>query len=450
MRRRISRLAAAALALPFVLAGCASNDNSSGGTGNAEIRYWLWDSNQLPGYQQCATDFHAKNSGVTVKIEQFGWADYWDKLTTGLVAGTAPDVFTDHLNYFPTYAGKNQILPLDDLIARDKVPTDSYAKGLADLWVFTDGKRYGLPKDFDTVAVFYNRKMLADAGVADGDLASATWNPQDGGTYEQIIARLTVDKNGKRGNEPGFDKNHVAVYGLGQDENNGNGVGQQMWSMYALSTGWTYTDKNPWGTHFQYDDPRFQQTIGWYRSLIAKGYLPSLAIARSGTSVNDAFGAGKYALSTNGSWMIGTYFGYKNVKVGVAPTPVGPTGQRASIFNGLADAIYAGTKNKEAAWQWVKYLASADCQKVIGDKAVVFPAIPAALTIAQGKFAAKGVDVKPFTTQITDGTTHLYPITDHATDVAAIMGPAMDAVLSFKADPDSLSAANKEINALFQ
>jgi len=330
------------------------------------------------------------------------------------------------------------------------VQTGIYAKGLADLWVFTDGKRYGLPKDFDTVAVFYNKKMLADAGVAESALASATWNPQDGGTYEQIIARLTVDKNGKHGNEPGFDKSHVAVYGLGLDENNGNGVGQQMWSMYALSTGWTYTDKNPWGRSFRYDDPRFQQTIGWYRGLIAKGYMPSLAIARSGVSVNDAFGAGKYALSTNGSWMIGSYFGYKNVKVGVAPTPVGPTGQRASIFNGLADAIYAGTKNKEAAWRWVKYLASADCQKVIGDKAVVFPAIPAALTIAQGKFAAKGVDVTPFTSQITDGTTHLYPITDHATDIAAIMGPAMDAVLSFKAEPDSLSTANKEINALFE
>ena len=36
-----------------------------------------------------------------------------------------------------------------------------YAKGLADLWVAQDGKRYGLPKDWDTIAIFYNKKMLA-------------------------------------------------------------------------------------------------------------------------------------------------------------------------------------------------------------------------------------------------------------------------------------------------
>ena len=80
--------------------------------------------------------------------------------------------------------------------------------------------------------------------------------------------------------------------------------------MYALSTGWTYTDKNPWGSHFNYDDPRFQQTMAWFHGLIDKGYVPSLATARSGTSVVDGFGAGKYALSTNGSWMINSYFGY--------------------------------------------------------------------------------------------------------------------------------------------
>ena len=27
--------------------------------------------------------------------------------------------------------------------------------------------------------------------------------------------------------------------------------------MYAVSNGWKYTDKNPWGTEFNYDDPKF-------------------------------------------------------------------------------------------------------------------------------------------------------------------------------------------------
>ena len=54
-------------------------------------------------------------------------------------------------------------------------------------------------------------------------MKNLAWNPQDGGTYEKVIAHLTVDKNGKRGDEAGFDKNNVAVYGLGL---NGGGVPQ--------------------------------------------------------------------------------------------------------------------------------------------------------------------------------------------------------------------------------
>ena len=61
--------------------------------GAAEIRYMLWDSNQVPAYRQCATDFAKKNPGTTVKIRQMGWDDYWTAVSTGFIAGMAPDVF---------------------------------------------------------------------------------------------------------------------------------------------------------------------------------------------------------------------------------------------------------------------------------------------------------------------------------------------------------------------
>ena len=47
---------------------------------------------------------------------------------------------------------------------KDGFNVDQYQPGLADLWVGQDGKRYGLPKDFDTVALFYNKKMVDDGG----------------------------------------------------------------------------------------------------------------------------------------------------------------------------------------------------------------------------------------------------------------------------------------------
>ena len=257
-----------------------------------------------------------------------------------------------------------------------------------------------------------------------------------------------MDKNGKRGDEAGFDKSKVAVYGLGLDGGSGSGVGQTQWSMYTGSVGdFQFTDKNPWGTHYNYDNPEFQQTIGWFFSLIEKGYMPSLA-AVTGQSSDDLYGASKYAMITNGSWMINTMFGYKGVETEVAPTPVGPSGKRASMFNGLADSIWVGSDNKPAAAKWVEYLGSADCQNIVGEKGVVFPAIPAATDKATAAFKAKDVDVAAFTVHLQDKTTFLFPITDYASQIEGIMHPAMDAVANGK-DPATLTEANTEVNTLF-
>ena len=445
MKKSLGAVAAAA-AIAISLSACGGGSTSTEAKG--EINYWLWDANQLPAYQQCADDFTKANPDIKVKVTQRGWGDYWTTLTNGFVAGNAPDVFADHLSKYPELAAKKQLLTLDDAVAKDHVDLSIYNKGLADLWVGQDGKRYGLPKDWDTVGLFYNKAMTDAAGITPEQMAKLDWNPQDGGSYEKAIAHLTVDKNGKRGDEAGFDKNNVAVYGLGL-ESSGSGQGQTQWSFLTATTGWTHTDKNPWGTKFNYDDPRFQDTINWWAGLADKGYMPKLETT-VGASMQDNFGAGKAAINTAGDWTIGQYTSYKGIETGIAPTPTGPNGKRASMFNGLADSIWAGTKNPAASVKWVEYLASSACQDVVAAKGVVFPAIKSSTDKAAAAFKAKGVDVTPFTQQVEDGTTFLFPIADKAAKVDGIMNPAMDAVVSGKAPASSLTQANDKVNALFK
>lgn len=448
-------------ALSLALAACSGGSSGGGGdagdsgeaidtsTAAGTIDYWLWDSNQLPAYQQCADDFHAANPDVTVTLSQYAWDDYWGNITNGFVAGTAPDVFTNHLSRYPEFVTQGQLLALDATLEADAVDTSIYQPGLADLWVGQDGLRYGLPKDFDTVAIFYNQDLLEEAGVSAEDMQDLEWNPTDGGTYEQMIAHLTVDGNGVRGDEPGFDKGDVEVYGIGLDGGSGGGNGQTQWSMYTGTTDWTVTDQNPWGTHYNYDQPEFQDTIAWMRSLIEKGYMPTLESV-TGQSSADIYGAGKFAMITNGSWMINQMFGYDGVNTGLAPTPTGPSGARASMYNGLADSVWAGSDNKAAAVKWVEYLGTADCQDVIGESGVVFPAIPSGTDAAQAAFEAKGIDVTAFLQQVEDGTTFLFPITDYSAQIGGIMQPAVDAVFTGDADPSSLTAANEQVNQLFE
>lgn len=456
--RRSATVLAGATALGLSLTACvggggggaASNDGASIDTSAATgtVEYWLWDNNQKAAYQQCADDFSAANPDVTVNISQYSWDDYWTKLTNGFVAGTAPDVFTNHLSKYADFIANDQLVALDDVLEKDGVDVDQYQDGLADLWVGQDGARYGLPKDWDTVAVFYNEALITDGGYTPEQLAELEWNPEDGGTYGEAIAHLTVDVNGVRGDEDGFDKDRVAVYGLGLDGGSGGGNGQTQWSMYAGSTGWTYTDENPWGSAYNYDDEKFQSTIGWMADLIEKGYMPSVA-AVTGSDAAQTFGAGKYAMTTNGSWNINSFTSLTGVDVGIAPTPIGPDGERSTMFNGLADSIWAGSENKDASAAWVEYLASAECQDVIGAAGVVFPAIPSGTDAAKAAFADKGIDVTAFTQQVDDGTTFLFPITDNAAKIAGIMTPAVDAVLEGQADPSSLTDADEQVDALF-
>ena len=102
--------AAAAIAMSLSLTACATTPGATDG----EINYWLWDSNQLPAYKQCAADFTKANPDIKVKITQRGWGDYWTTLSNGFVAGNAPDVFVNHLSKYPEFAANNQLLPLDD------------------------------------------------------------------------------------------------------------------------------------------------------------------------------------------------------------------------------------------------------------------------------------------------------------------------------------------------
>ncbi|GGK92611.1 ABC transporter substrate-binding protein [Streptomyces flaveus] len=444
MRLRTLTALAGALTLSLVT-GCANGD-STGASANT-VTYWLWDANQLPAYQTCAKGFEKENPGLKVKITQLGWSDYWTKLTAGFIAGTQPDVFTDHIQKFGQFADLQVLEPLDDL----GIKNDDYQPGLAASWIGQDGHRYGAPKDWDTVALFYNQKMAKDAGVTAEQLNDLSWNPKDGGTFEKAIAHLTVDKNGKRGDEPGFDKNNVKVYGLAT-QGGGMGDGQTQWSTFTGSAGWSYTEKARWGTEYQYDSKAFQSTIDWYFGLAKKGYMAPFADynIQSNQGITQ-FAAGKAATVFDGAWMISTYYGTKGIDAGTALTPAGPTGKRATMMNGLADSISKASDNKEGARKWVAYLASDACQTVVGKAGVVFPATPAGTEAATAAYKKKGIDVTAFTEPVADKKnfrTFSYPITNYAADVTALMQPAMEDIYGNGKPVSSLDETNDQINLI--
>lgn len=61
-----------AVSMSLLAAGCGSQGSSSVASSRT-VTYWLWDSNQLPLYEECARGFENRNPGVKVRIIQNGW-----------------------------------------------------------------------------------------------------------------------------------------------------------------------------------------------------------------------------------------------------------------------------------------------------------------------------------------------------------------------------------------
>lgn len=446
--KKASRIILGCCLAALVIAGvsCGKSKEAAASKEAVTIRYMLWDSAQLPAYQKAADDFMAKNADIKIEIAQMGWDDYWTSLQTEMAAGTAADVFTDHLAKYMDFSSKGQLLDLEPFVKKDNLDTSIYMNKLDALWTTQDGKRYGLPKDWDTIAIVYNKNMLDKAGISHDEANNLTWNPKDGGTFEKFIAKLTVDKNGNNGLSPKFDSKNVAQYGFAL--NHSDDRGQAQYSAFSVSTGWMYTD-GLFNANYHYDDPKFIGSIEWLVKMTKKGYMASFEATQNGA--NSLFMATQAATVLDGSWMIGTYTSNEAFPVGFARLPVGPAGRR-SMINGLGDSIWVGSKHPDQAWRWVKYLASEEAQKTIGSFGVVFPAIKSGVDNALAKYAEKKIDVSAFTDEATEkDCTFLYPIVANGVKVTEIMSQTFDKIFLFQAEPaPALKEANKKVLELFK
>ncbi|MFE2968426.1 ABC transporter substrate-binding protein [Streptomyces sp. NPDC059340] len=407
MRVRKAVALGATLTLAAVVSACSSNSGS--GSGSSTLNWWTWDDKQATAYKVCAKDFEKANPGVSVKISQYGVTDYFTKLTAGFVAGKAPDAFQNSVQFFPQYADQHQLLPLDDYIKKDNFDLSRFSVGV-DSWKYTDGKQYGLPLDWAATGLYYNTDMLTKAGYTAKDVQNLNWNPDNGGTIGKMIAHLTLDTKGRRGDQPGFDKANIKTYGFGQMAAK-DFLGQTTWSSFVSTMGWRLGNKPNWPTELNYNDPRLVKTMDWIRTLVAKGYAPRIGQFTSSVSDVDLLSSGKVAMETGGSWGASTFTKIPNVKVGIGSTVLGSDGKTRAVFsNSNGNTIWAGTKNPDLAWKWASYMGSEACQTKASATGTFFPSIPASMDSSAKALKAQGVDLSVFTDMLKKK--ELYPSPD--------------------------------------
>jgi multiple sugar transport system substrate-binding protein len=111
------------------------------------------------------------------------------------------------------------------------------------------------------------------------------------------------------------------------------------------------------------------------------------------------------------------------------PLPIGPTGQRASMRNGLAHGLWSGSRNPEEAWRWLRHLGSPACQQRVAEGGVVFPAVRGTAQAAVRAQARLGVDSQVFL-DTARGLTFPPPIAPRAAEVNDLMDSTLEGILS--------------------
>lgn len=308
---------------------------SIGNSVEGELSITIWDEGQRPGLQEIVDDWSAQ-SGVKATIQVVDWNNYWTLLEAGATGGELPDVFWMHSNVAQKYMENDQLLDLTDKIAAsDKIDLKNYYEGIVKLYQ-SDGKQYAIPKDIDTIALWYNKTIFDEMGVE---------YPNDKWTWDDFAAaakKLTNDDHWGYAIAPGNNQEgyYNTIYSYGG---------------YVISD-----DKKKSGM----DDPQTIAAVKLFTDMIAEGSCPDLATV-SETAPNELLQAGKVAMSINGSWMLAGYrdneYTSKNCDVAVLPYYKTPD-DRVSIYNGLGWAAAANTKNPDAAWSLIEYLGSKEAQ----------------------------------------------------------------------------------------
>ncbi|HET8523788.1 MAG TPA: extracellular solute-binding protein, partial [Thermomicrobiales bacterium] len=188
-RRNLStrtRVKAIPLALGAALAGSMPRFARAADTTTVRLTGWTASVEEDRLLVTVLKDFEAANPSVKVDYQPTP-ANYAVKLQTDIAAGTVADVFYVDSLVAPDLMSREVLMPLDDRMASSGVKADDFYPGLIQAFQY-NGKTYGLPKDWSSLANVYGVKAFSDAGI---EKPPATWDEL------RTVGQTLKDKTGE-------------------------------------------------------------------------------------------------------------------------------------------------------------------------------------------------------------------------------------------------------------
>lgn len=295
-----------------------------------------------------------ETEGINIVYEPIA-DDYQRYIVNALSAGTAPDLFYMDIFWAEAVVRTGSVEPLDSYLASSSVlKAEQIIPALLDAFTF-DGQVYGVPKDFNTLAVFFNKDLFDYAGV-DYPNENDTWD-----TFQeklQVVADLDPDIYGLA-LQPEFARMGALAYAAGFEPFTADGR----------------TDLS---------SPAFRDAFTWYTGLSTTdaGVMPA--------DLGQGWGGGalateQVAAALEGAWIIGALQSEApNMEWGSTLIPMHPeTKERGNLTFTVSWSMYKNSQNKEAAFKALELLTSKEAQQWVLERGL---AIPSRIALADNPY----------------------------------------------------------------
>ena len=324
------------LALPMALSACSSSGSDSGGP--TTITFWNgFTASDRPVVEEIVDNFNSSQKDYTIDMTVQPWDVFYQKLLPAYSAGEGPTLAGFNALYFPGYSSKGVLEPTDDFLAGWK-DSGSLREDAVQATMY-DGKNYGVPMSAASSMLYYNKTLLAEAGI--------TEPPATLDELADAAVKLTKYDEGNPSN---------SVYGLAIPDH----AAISTWTAFMQANGGGVVNDD--GTKSLFDSPESIDTITKWTDLVKNDHISPVNLG--GVEGDNLFTAGKAAMYINGPWA-STGFTEAGIDFGLATVPEGTVKQTATLdSNNFGISAEATDEEKAGAEAFITFWNSTDQQLV--------------------------------------------------------------------------------------
>jgi len=307
------------------------------------IRVGSWESGSaLDPWDKAIKSFEAAYPAVKVQLEAVPDA-YGDKLLTQFAAGDAPDVFMVGDGDVAKFVQKGAVELLDPYITGGSpLDLDVFFPGVLSIGQL-EGKTYLMTKDYSPLVLYYNKTLFDEAGVA---------YPEEGWTWNDFLATaqaLTLDKDGN---------GQTDQWGIQLPDSWGDLIWWRGMSPFVFQNGGDILSPDGKTTTGYMNSPETVEAVQFYVDLFNKYKVAPTKADLEALAGVDLFQTGVVAMLWTGRWPLKDFIANPTLNFATIGLPMGKVHANSICWAGFA--MYSQGKNKDTAWEFLKYIAAGD------------------------------------------------------------------------------------------